>query len=333
MVLEARRLVDQWNPTEEGEDLPVQALNALGYEEAAQHVYGMHYEEWKQRHQKKATNEELERYQASEPLQAKHDKDLLAKRSNEKPPKRTLEHPDARESTAHVTIASNVCCQNVEEVAASVAEKVQVPAKHTRVVPPFTPPPIPSKFKVTTASTTTSGKPFVSIAVLTVSDRAANNEYEHGDLSGAAVCQSVRELTGWDVSTVAIVPDDSAAIQAKIKTWSSITNNSNDPIDLILTTGGTGFSPRDITPEATKEVVDHELPNLVTFCVTECSHIQPLSSLSRGTAGILNSTVIANLPGNPKSIGEILPLLLPLLLHAVADMQESSETPEVAEIG
>jgi gephyrin len=226
-----------------------------------------------------------------------------------------------------------VCCQNVEEVAA--AETAKVPAKYTRGVPPFTLPPIPSKFKDTTTSS--ANKPLVSIAVLTVSDRAANNEYEHGDLSGPAVCQSVRELTGWEVSTVAIVPDDSAAIQAKIKTWSSTNtennNQNNGPIDLILTTGGTGFSPRDITPEATKEVVDHELPNLMTFCITECSHIQPLSSLSRGTAGILNSTLIANLPGNPKSIGEILPLLLPLLLHAVADLQESSETPEVAEIG
>jgi molybdenum cofactor synthesis domain-containing protein len=313
MVLEARRLVDGSGRS----DLPVDALNALGYDEAAQHVYGMKYEDWKKRHQKKATDEQMERYKASEPIQAKHDKDLLATRAN-KPKVRTANKEEAAATNA-TAVLSNVCCQDVEQVVAANKETSAV--KHSRTVGPFQPPPIPTNFVRPPA-----------IAILTVSDRAAADGYETGDLSGPAVAAAVCSITKQpqDSFVTAIVPDDSAAIQAKLKTWC---NSDNAIVDLVLTTGGTGFGPRDITPEATAEVVDYEIPNLMAFCVTESSHLQPLSSLSRGTAGILNNTVIANLPGNPKAVGEILPLLLPLLLHAVADLQNINETPEVLHIG
>jgi molybdopterin adenylyltransferase len=125
---------------------------------------------------------------------------------------------------------------------------------------------------------------------------------------------------------------------------------------LILTTGGTGFSPRDVTPEATADAVDYELTSLMPWVATAVGTQQqaqyereqeqrrqlvpesksktwpgPTTTLSRGTAGILNTTVIANLPGNPQAVAEIMPVLLPLLLQAVAELH--LVTPEILHIG
>jgi molybdenum cofactor synthesis domain-containing protein len=115
---------------------------------------------------------------------------------------------------------------------------------------------------------------------------------------------------------IGIVPDESDAIQSKLKEWAD-----SMQLDLILTTGGTGFSPRDLTPEATQAVVDRTCEGLVSFCTLECTKSQVLATLSRGTAGVRGKTLIANLPGNPKGVDEIIPILLPLALHAVADMK------------
>ena len=104
MVVEARKMADG----SENDPNVVKALNALGYEEAAQHVYGMTYAQWKARHQKKATNEQMERYKASEAIQAKHDKQLLATRG-EKPPL-----PSAGSTDKATTVLSNVCCQDID---------------------------------------------------------------------------------------------------------------------------------------------------------------------------------------------------------------------------
>lgn len=203
---------------------------------------------------------------------------------------------------------SNVCCQDVEE---SEAVPQNQPAKKT--VSAFQPPPAPE-----------NGVSF-TLGILTVSDRAAKNEYETGDLSGPAVQDAVVstiKTLGEKVSCTlvkkAIVPDNVYAIQNAIIDWC-------DECNLILTTGGTGFSPRDVTPEATVGIFDKECRGLLSFVTTECSQQQPLASLSRGTAGIRKNTLIANLPGNPKGVGEIVPILLPILLHAISDMQTSSQ--------
>jgi molybdenum cofactor synthesis domain-containing protein len=149
------------------------------------------------------------------------------------------------------------------------------------------------------------------------------------DEGGPAVVSAIRNVPGVpsDLDFVMVmVPDDSAAIQAKIRTL------ADQGVDLIVTTGGTGFAARDVTPEATADVVDYELSSLIAFCTTICAEQHnPLQTLSRGTAGILNQTVIANLPGNPHSVQEIIPVLLPLLLHAVADVH--NVTPEILHIG
>ena len=85
------------------------------------------------------------------------------------------------------------------------------------------------------------------------------------------------------------------AIQSKLKEWAD-----SSQLDLVLTTGGTSFSPWDVTPEATYQVVEKTCGRLVAFCTMECSKLQPLASLSHSTAGTRGKTLIANLPGNPK---------------------------------
>ena len=290
-------------------DLPVlQALNAMGYEEAAQHVYGTTVGEWKKRHQKKATDEQMEKYNASKSLHASHDQDLLALRADK--PTQPLVSKAIQSSTSVTetsngetkSLLSNVCCQDVEEMTPP-APTPAPDAKKTRMLAPFQPPPIPKLKSPTT------------VAILTVSDRAFKNEYETGDLSGPAVAKAIEQSTKSLEISFAIVPDETDAIQSKLKEW------TDQGIDLILTTGGTGMSRRDITPEATRAVLDLECAGLMSFVTTECSHQQPLASLSRGTAGIRGQTLIANLPGNPKGVGEVVPILLPLLLHAVVDLQ------------
>ena len=115
------------------------------------------------------------------------------------------------------------------------------------------------------------------------------------------------------------------AIQSKLIDWSSSSSpNGVSAMDIIFTTGGTGFSSRDVTPEATAKVVERKCDGLIQFCTMECSKIQPLASLSRGIAGIKDNTFIANLPGNPNGVHEIIPILLPLALHIVADMKHVS---------
>jgi molybdopterin adenylyltransferase len=280
-VLEARQLVDQGQ--EQLSHDVFKALNSMGYPEAAQHVYGMTCDDWKKRHQKKSTDEQMEAFTASMPLQAKHDKELLATRT---------------EAIKEQSVTpSNVCCQD-PPVASN---------KKSRTVGSFQPPPLPSNLPSV-----------VRVGVLTISDRAFRQEYATGDLSGPAVVQAIQNILPATTTSV-IVPDDSEAIQSQLRVW------SKEKMHLILTTGGTGFSPRDVTPEATRSILDQECAGLMAFCTTECSRFQPLSSLSRGTAGILEKTLIVNLPGNPKGVADIVPILLPILLHGLVDLLEPVE--------
>ena len=281
-----------------------QALDAMGYDEAAQYVYGMHYGDWKKRHAKKASEETMQKYNDSKALWATHDKDLLTKRS-EMPPTEKLGamYGKPNVSTTTSVLLSNVCCQDVDASAPPVHK-----TSRTRELPSYQPP-LPPNGAFT-------------LGILTVSDRASSGEYDTGDLSGPAVKEAVESLVasyGEKVrirsTATAIVPDDVDAIQSKLKEWAD-----NSRLQIILTTGGTGFSARDVTPEATNLVVDRVCEGLVTFCILESAKMQPLASLSRGTAGIRGSTLIVNLPGNPKGVQEIIPVLLPLVLHAVAQL-------------
>lgn len=290
----------------------LQSLDALGYDEAAQHVYGMHYDDWKKRHARKASDETMQRFNDSKPLWAKHNKEVLAKRADAPTIGRRVnkEVSIAEKESGSKNLLSNVCCQDVDATTQhSVVEK-PICNTGTRGDLPLYEPPTPPDISF-------------SLGILTISDRASAGQYVTGDLSGPAVEKAVEEaIDGYggavkQVSTItSIVSDELEDIKAQLIEWSDVSR-----VNLILTTGGTGFSPRDQTPEATNAVVDRVCDGLVSFCTMECAKLQPMASLSRGSAGVRGTTLIVNLPGNPKGVGEIVPILLPLALHAIADLK------------
>lgn len=155
----------------------------------------------------------------------------------------------------------------------------------------------------------------MKIAVLTVSDRSAAGI--RPDASGPAIEKLISDK-GWEITRVAVVPDDIKEIQTILENWCD-----NLDIDIILTTGGTGFSPRDVTPEATKLVIQREAPGIAEAMRLESLKITPHAMLSRAIAGIRNKTLIINLPGSPKAALENLNTVIDVLPHAVELLNES----------
>jgi molybdopterin adenylyltransferase len=149
----------------------------------------------------------------------------------------------------------------------------------------------------------------IRIAILTVSDRSAAGTRE--DASGPAL-QELARRQGWQVVHSQVVPDDPSAIRHLLETWADA-----GAADLILTTGGTGFGHRDLTPEATLEVIERQAPGLAEAMRAESLRITPHAMLSRAVAGIRKRALIVNLPGSPKGAVESLNVILPALPHAV----------------
>jgi molybdopterin adenylyltransferase len=150
--------------------------------------------------------------------------------------------------------------------------------------------------------------------ILTASDRSSRGERE--DASGPALVRLVEEQ-GWSVDRQALLPDDQTAIRNLLASWA----DSGD-LDVILTTGGTGFSPRDVTPEATRAVIDREAPGLAEAMRAASLRITPHAMLSRIVTGIRKRTIILNLPGSPKGAVENLQVVISVLPHAVQLLQE-----------
>lgn len=148
------------------------------------------------------------------------------------------------------------------------------------------------------------------IGILTVSDRSARGERD--DLSGPAIEELILEQ-GWSVSRMEIVPDERQLLIDTLGSWAD-----SGEMDIILTTGGTGFSLRDITPEATIEVIDRETPGLPEAMRAASLSVTPHAMMSRATAGIRKRTLIVNLPGSPRGAIENLNVILPVFDHAVA---------------
>jgi molybdenum cofactor synthesis domain-containing protein len=149
----------------------------------------------------------------------------------------------------------------------------------------------------------------MNVAILTVSDRSAAGDRD--DVSGLLIKERI-EARGWQVSYYAVVPDEGSEIEKYLIQWCD-----SGEVDLILTTGGTGFSPRDITPESTRSVIERDVPGIPEVLRQEGLKKTAHAMLSRAVAGIRGKTLIVNLPGNPKAVKESLPVLLPVLPHAI----------------
>jgi molybdopterin adenylyltransferase len=153
--------------------------------------------------------------------------------------------------------------------------------------------------------------------ILTVSDRSAKGQ--RPDLSGPALVERII-ARGWTVDRTGIVADDLSVLREILSEWSL-----GDGLDVILTTGGTGFSPRDVTPEATRLVIDREAPGLTEAMRYESLKITPHAMLSRAVAGMRGKVLIINLPGSPSAALENLSVILPVLPHAVALLRDRPE--------
>src|SRR2546429_9631841 len=150
----------------------------------------------------------------------------------------------------------------------------------------------------------------ISIGVLTISDSGAKGTRE--DTSGERIRAMVTQLSGAVLSAGAIIPDEREQIEATLREWSD-----EKQVNLILTTGGTGLAPRDVTPEATKSIIEREAPGIAE--AMRCNSLQytPMAMISRGVAGVRGRTLIVNLPGSPKAVRECLEYILPVLPHGI----------------
>jgi molybdenum cofactor synthesis domain-containing protein len=151
--------------------------------------------------------------------------------------------------------------------------------------------------------------------VLTISDSAAAGKRE--DRSGPEGGRILQEM-GFELIGIDVLPDERSAIEFRLR------EASESALDLVVTTGGTGLSPRDVTPEATIAVVDREVPGLAELMRREGAQNTPRAALSRAVAGIRGSTLIINLPGSVKGVRECLSALAPILPHAVETLRQSS---------
>ena len=154
------------------------------------------------------------------------------------------------------------------------------------------------------------------IAILTVSDRSWRGE--RADASGPALVQAVI-AQGWQVVETRILPDDQPQLTAQLIQWAD-----SGAVDVILTTGGTGFSHSDVTPEATNAVIQRAAPGLAEAMRQASMQITPHAMLSRAVAGIRGQVLIINLPGSPRAALENLAVVSPVLPHAVQLLSEDA---------
>ncbi len=155
----------------------------------------------------------------------------------------------------------------------------------------------------------------ITVAVLTLSDKGSRGRRK--DTSGPAIAVMVKKIKAKVVS-YEILPDEKALIKKRLI---SLCNK----VDLILTTGGTGLSPRDVTPEATLEVITREIPGIAEAMRFRSLKKTPCAMISRAVAGVRGRTLIVNLPGSPKGVKENLEVILPALPHAIEKIKGSKK--------
>jgi molybdenum cofactor synthesis domain-containing protein len=152
-----------------------------------------------------------------------------------------------------------------------------------------------------------------SAGVLTISDKGSRGE--RTDASGEYIIGAFQK---WDIPVACyeIIPDDQSTIARTLAAWADA-----GTVDLILTTGGTGLSPRDVTPEATRSVIQKEVPGIAEIMRISGFKKTPTAVLSRAVAGSRGRCLIINLPGNPRAVQEYLDLLMPIIPHAIDTIQ------------
>ena len=154
----------------------------------------------------------------------------------------------------------------------------------------------------------------IRFGILTLSDRSARGE--RADSSGPALAALIQS-EGWSVVKQSLLPDEESAIREILVSWAE-----SGEVDVILTTGGTGFSPRDVTPEATRAVIERDAPGLAEAMRAASLKVTPHAMLSRIVTGIRGKTLIVNLPGSPRGAAENLQVILPVIPHAVQLLHE-----------
>lgn len=154
------------------------------------------------------------------------------------------------------------------------------------------------------------------ISVMTVSDRCSRKICE--DKSGPLISELLSDMA--ETAEYVIVPDEKEEISRELIRLSDEVKS-----DIIFTTGGTGFAPRDVTPEATKAVIEKDVPGIPEAIRAKSLEITPKAMLSRATAGIRGKTLIINLPGSPKAVRESLEVVMPVLKHAVETLSGDTQ--------
>jgi molybdopterin adenylyltransferase len=149
----------------------------------------------------------------------------------------------------------------------------------------------------------------IRAGILTISDKVSRGE--RVDTSGAAIAELLSSIDA-AIQRTEVVPDERAQIAATLRSWAD-----SDELDLIVTTGGTGLSPRDVTPEATAEVIERPVPGLGELMRAAGVKHTPMAALSRGVSGVRGRCLIVNLPGSEKGVRENLSAVIDVLPHAV----------------
>lgn len=157
----------------------------------------------------------------------------------------------------------------------------------------------------------------IRAAVITVSDACSRGERE--DASGQALVQLLREI-GAEIVQTTIVSDDLEPLSELLRA-----SADRSDLNLIITTGGTGLSPRDNTPEATLEVIERQVPGLAEAMRIQTLQKTPMAMISRGVCGIRRGTLIVNLPGSPKGVRECFAIIQPVLNHALTLLAGNTE--------